>query len=350
MKRLYRRIAYILTALLFGFIVACNNPTADKTPDKPAAENNISADKKTDTPTTEASPSTHSGHSMGKKININNAILSELDKLEGKLGIPALSNKIQSSRPYTKPEDLVSKKVIDQGQFDQIKDMVTIEEVKLVGEAKDIDYMIKLGLMKGHLLVAKELIDLKKIDQAEPHIGHPVEEIYADVEEQLNERKVKEFKTPLIALHDQVKAGGKDLAKLGNDFKTSMKSIEDAIAGLPATQRTSPKFALQVIAGLLDSANSEYTAAIANGKIAQAVEYQDSRGFVVYSQELFKAIQPELTKSNASVATSIAKSLTDVAKAWPAPIPPAAPVLPTSEVSKLVKSIESESAKITQPT
>jgi hypothetical protein len=344
MNRLYRKIAYGLMALVFGVVVACTSATTDK----PATESPAASSSPASSPSASASHS--SGHSTGKKININNAILSELDKLEGKLGIPALSNKIQASRPYTKPEDLVSKKVIDQAQFDQIKDMVTIEEVKLTGEARDVDYMVKLGLMKGHLLVAKELIDLKKIDQAEPHIGHPVEEIYADVEEQLNERKVKEFKTPLLALHDQVKAGGKDAAKLSTDFQVSMKSIEDAIAGLPTTQRTSPKFILQVMAGLLDSANSEYTAAVADGKISQAVEYQDSRGFIVYSQELFKAIQPALAKSNAAVATSIAKSLTDVAKAWPTPMPPAAPVLPTAEVSKLVKSIESESAKITQST
>ena len=126
--------------------------------------------------------------SHGKKININNALLSELDKLEAKLGVPALSNKIQSSRPYAKPEELVSKNVINQAQFDQVKDMVTIEEVVLTGEAKDVDYMVKLGLMKGHMYVAKELLDLNKPDQAEPHIGHPVEEIYADVEEQLKER------------------------------------------------------------------------------------------------------------------------------------------------------------------
>lgn len=339
--KLYKRIAYILLAFVFGLVVACSNSTTpDATTNKPA-ESPVASSA--------ASPAHDGGHSASKKVNINNAILSELDKLEGKLGIPALSNKIQSSRPYTKPEDLVSKKVIDQAQFDKIKDMVTIEDIKLTGEAKDVDYMIKLGLMKGHLLVAKELIDLKKIDQAEPHIGHPVEEIYADVEEQLTERKVKEFKTPLISLHDQVKAGGKDAAKLNTDFAASMKSVEDAISGLPATQRTSPNFALQVISGLLDSANSEYTAAIADGKISQAVEYQDSRGFVVYSQELYKAIEPQLAKSNAAVATSIGKSLTDLAKAWPAPIPPAAPVLPTTEVTKLVKSIESESAKIGQP-
>ena len=49
--------------------------------------------------------------------------------------------------------------------------MVTIEEIVLTGEAKDLDYMVKLGLMKGHMMVARELLDLKKPDQAEPHIG-----------------------------------------------------------------------------------------------------------------------------------------------------------------------------------
>jgi hypothetical protein len=288
------------------------------------------------------------GGNHGKKININNAILSELDKIEGKLGVPALSNKIQASRPYTKTEDLVSKKVIDQAQYDQIKDLVTIEDIKLTGEAKDVDYMVKLGLMKGHMMVAKELIALGKIDQAEPHIGHPVEEIYADVEEQLNERKVKEFKTPLIALHDQIKAGGKDKAKLTQDFDAAMKAIDDAIAGLPSTQRAAPKFALQVINGLLDSANSEYTAAIADGKIKEIVEYQDSRGFIIYAGDLYKTISGQMTKDHAAAAGIISKSLADVTKAWPAPIPPAAPVLPVTEVARLVKTIEGEAAKISQ--
>jgi len=162
-----------------------------------------------------AATSGHSGNHGGKGgININTAILSELDKLEAKLGVPALSNKIQASRPYGKVEELVSKNVITQAQFDQIKDLVTIEDIVLTGEAKDVDYMTKLGLMKGHLIVAKELLDQGKPDQAEPHIGHPVEEIYADVEDQLNERKIPEFKTTLIKLQDLVKAGAKDPAQV----------------------------------------------------------------------------------------------------------------------------------------
>jgi hypothetical protein len=278
---------------------------------------------------------------MGRKaININSAILSELDKIEAKLAIPGLSNKIQASRPYGKIEELVSKQVISQVQFDQIKEMVTIEDIQLTGEAKDIDYMTKLGLMKGHLLVAKELLDLKKPAQAEPHIGHPVEEIYADVEDQLNERKVKEFKTPLIALQDLVKAGAKDVAKVDVEFNASVRSVENAIAGIPEAQRKDPKFVLQIINGLLDTANSEYSASIADGKIAQIIEYQDSRGFVAYANTLYKDIAPAVAKAKPEVDKAITTTMAELSKAWPSPISPAAPVKSADTVTKLIKTIE----------
>ncbi len=306
----------------------------------------------TQAPTT-LSPSTVSGEpaaqragmSHGKKININNAILSELDKLEAKLGVPALSNKIQSSRPYVKPEELVSKKVITQAQFDQVKDMVTIEEIVLTGEAKDLDYMVKLGLMKGHMMVARELLDLKKPDQAEPHIGHPVEEIYADVEEQLKERNVKEFKSVLSTLQAMVKAGAKDPVKTDAQFKLALDAIDGAISVLPEKQRKDEKFVLQVIVGLLDTASSEYGAAIADGKIKEAIEYQDSRGFVMYSQELYKAVAPQVTAKSAETDKKISTALSEVALAWPSAIPPAAPAKSVETVTKLIKSIEAIAQK-----
>ncbi|NJM47585.1 MAG: helix-hairpin-helix domain-containing protein [Alkalinema sp. RU_4_3] len=279
----------------------------------------------------------HSGMNHGKKININTAILSELDKFEAQLGVPALSNKIQASRPYGKPEELVSKKVITQEQFDQIKEAVTIEEIVLTGEAKDLDYMVKLGLMKGHMMVAKELLDLGKPDQAEPHIGHPVEEIYADVEEQLNERKVKEFKSALISLQDLVKAGAKDKAKVEADFKTSVTAIDGAIAVLPETQRSEPKFVMQVLNGLLDTANSEYDAAIADGKVKEAIEYQDSRGFVTYAVELYNKV---FAKLKPEVRSKITADLKDLSTAWPDALPPAVPVKTPEAVTKLIKGIE----------
>ncbi len=290
-----------------------------------------------------------SGHSGKAKININNAILSQLDKLEATLGIPALSNKIQANRPYANPTDLVSKKVITQPQFDQIKDMVTVEEVVLTGEAKDIDYMTKLGLMKGHLLVAKELLEQNQPKQAQPHIGHPVEEIYVDVEEQLNERNVKEFKSNLVSLNDLVKSNPND-AKIKTNFTTSVQAVDNAIAILPTEERSKPAFIVQVINGLLDAANSEYGAAIANGKITAPIEYQDSRGFIVYSQELYKGISSQMAQKNPEEHKVIDTAFGELVKVWPTAIPPAQAVKTREDVTKLIKTIEENTQKVREKT
>ncbi|WP_026082315.1 ComEA family DNA-binding protein [Mastigocladopsis repens] len=311
--------------------------------DTPTAQKSTAPTASSSSPTTEAV--SHSGHSSKKQININSAILSELDKFEAQLGVPALSHKIQASRPYSSPEDLVSKKVITQEQFDQIKDQVTVQEVVLAGEAKDVDYMTKLGLMKGHLLVAKELLDQNQPKQAEPHIGHPVEEIYVDVEEQLNERKVKEFKTSLISLQDFVKSNPKS-AKVKTDFASSMQSVDSAMTALPAAQRSQPRFVLQVMNALLDAANSEYGAAIADGKISAAIEYQDSRGFVNYVNDLYKGIASKMSQEHPEEHKAIETSMAELTKVWPSAIPPAKPVQTPEDVTKLVKTIEQNSQKV----
>jgi hypothetical protein len=317
-------------------ISACNNTAPTTQPTSTPAS-----------PTSSASPAAHSGsHGGDKKININSAILSELDKFEAELGIPALSNKIQAERPYKVAEDLVTKKVLTQEQFDKIKDRVGVEDVVLTGVAKDTDYMVKLGLMKGHLFVAKELLDMNKPKDAEPHIGHPVEEIYADVADQLAERKVKDFKTSLITLEDLVKAGAKDSAKVSTNFKDSMSAIDAAIAALPETQRKSPAFVLQVINGLLDTANSEYGASITDGKIKAAIEYQDSRGFIAYANMLYQGISPAMAKDHPDVHKTVTDGMKQLQAAWPSTMPPASPVKTVEEVGKLVKSIEQSTQKI----
>ncbi|MFN6474173.1 MAG: ComEA family DNA-binding protein [Nostoc sp. SerVER01] len=333
------KISYICLTVATAAIITLSSCSSTPTAENP------SAPVATPQATEAASNSSHSGHGGKEKININTAILSELDKFEAKLGIPALSNKIQANRPYGSPEDLVTKKVITQEQFDQIKDQVGVQDVVLTGEAKDVDYMSKLGLMKGHLLVAKELLDQNQPKQAEPHIGHPVEEIYVDVEDQLNERKVKEFKTTLVSLQDLVKSSPKD-SKVKSNFTSSVAAVDTAIAALPPVERSQPGFVLQVINELLDAANSEYGAAIADGKISAAIEYQDSRGFVTYANELYKGISSQVAQQDPEADKVINTSFAELIKVWPAAIPPAKPVKTPEDVTKLVKTIEENSQKV----
>ncbi len=286
------------------------------------------------TPVEQVGSHAHGGEG---KININTAILSELDKLEAQLGIPELSDKIQSNRPYASPEELVSKKVISQEEYGRIQEMVTTEEIVLTGEAKDIDYLVKLGLMKGHLKVAKELLEMGNAEAAEPHIGHPVEEIYVDVEDQLQERGVPAFKETLIRLQDLVKSKPND-PQIQVEFDKTVVAIDGAIATLPEAQRQSPAFVLQVIDGLLNTASAEYTAAIANGKITEAIEYQDSRGFVDYAANgLYPTIEAKLTENNPQVNQQIKGSLAELQKAWPSVMPPEMPVMSADEVAAKVQ-------------
>ncbi|HEY9601943.1 MAG TPA: helix-hairpin-helix domain-containing protein [Allocoleopsis sp.] len=333
MKSIFRFLALAIASALLVVLTNC----AQQTPNASNLSNSSSASN--------SSPAATTSHNHGEeKININTAILSELDKLEAKLGVPALSNKIQGSRPYGSPEELVSKKVITQAQFDQIKDMVTIEDVVLTGEAKDVDYMTKLGLMKGHLLVAKELLDQGKPKDAEPHIGHPVEEIYVDVADQFQERNVPDFKNQLIGLQDLVKSKPKD-TKVASQFQQSMQSVDNAIQVIPANERQSPEFVLKVMSELLDAANSEYQAAIANGKIAAAIEYQDSRGFVTYADTLYSNISDPLAKQSPEAHKAIQESMSKLKTAWPSVIPPATPVLTPDQVSQQIKAIEQNAQK-----
>ncbi|MDF5735179.1 MULTISPECIES: helix-hairpin-helix domain-containing protein [unclassified Nostoc] len=333
------KLRYICLTAAAALIVTLSSCSSTPTAENPSAP--VTSPQATEA----VSENSHSGHSGKEKININSAILSELDKFEAKLGVPALSNKIQANRPYGSPEDLVTKKVITQQQFDQIKDQVSVQEVVLTGEAKDVDYMSKLGLMKGHLLVAQELLDQNQPKQAEPHIGHPVEEIYVDVEEQLNERKVKEFKTTLVSLQDLVKSNPKD-SKVKTNFTSSVQAVDGAIAALPEAERSKPGFVLQVINELLDSANSEYGAAIADGKITAPIEYQDSRGFVVYANELYKGISSQVAQADPEAHKAIDTSFAELIKVWPAATPPAKAVKTANEVTKLVKTIEENSQKV----
>jgi Helix-hairpin-helix motif len=325
-------LRFLLTALTLAcLVVGLNNCTSSAPVDTAVSPSAIS------------SAASQTSSSNDPKININSAILSELDKLEAKLGVPALSNRIQASRPYGSVEDLVSKQVITQAQFDQIKDQVTIEDIVLTGEAKDVDYMTKLALMKGHMLVAGELLALNLPEQAEPHLGHPVEEIYVDLQDQLPERKVAEFSDVLTNVQDLVKSKPKD-PQVKAAYDTAMIAIDKAIAALPETQQKDPDFTLQVINEMLDTAAAEYTASISDGKISAAIEYQDSRGFVQYAKDtLLKGVEPQIAQKSATTAGQLTTKIEELYTAWPEAVPPKAPVVSIDKVVAQVKSIEQAS-------
>src|ERR1051325_4558777 len=60
------------------------------------------------------------------KIDLNGASESDLEKLPGIT--PAIASRIVSHRPYDNPDQLVTRRVISQAEYDQISDRVTVKK------------------------------------------------------------------------------------------------------------------------------------------------------------------------------------------------------------------------------
>ena len=100
-------------------------PPAAKPAEAPAkAAPAVAAATKTQPATEKATKSTVK-LAPGEKVNINTASKEMLDKLPG-IG-PVKAQAIIDGRPYEKPEDIMKVKGIKQGEFNKIKDLITVK-------------------------------------------------------------------------------------------------------------------------------------------------------------------------------------------------------------------------------
>lgn len=203
----------------------------------------------------------------------------------------------------------------------------------------DADYMNTLSLMLGHMMIAKDLMAAGDYTAAEPHLGHPAEELYGSIEGQLGDRGVADFKDKLNAAHDLIKTAPKS-PELETAVKEAITAIDEAINVLGADKLQSPEFVLATVNHMLKIAGEEYTAAIADGKIVEAVEYQDSRGFVLHSEMLYMQIADQLP---AEQRAKLDQSFADLKAAWPSAKAPETPVKTPQEVLGLIVEIEANS-------
>src|SRR4029434_3280603 len=136
----------------------------------------------------------------------------------------------------------------------------------------------------------------------------------------------------------------------GNDYAKALKSVNDALvaadAGVKATQDNWPGFMVEAAVEALKAAAGEYQQAIVGGRIAKPVEYQDARGFVWQAERMSESVAAELQTKNAPALGEVRAGVTELKKAFPAPMPPRTPVKDHGAVLGDVSPIELACGKL----
>lgn len=155
---------------------------------------------------------------------------------------------------------------------------------------QDGDFLEKLGLLEGHLLIGRRLLEAGESRLAVPHFGHPIRELYTYVEARLNERRLPGFEAELSAMETFAERGGR-----GTDgaFRTAWDALIPKLRAaqnfVPAERRANARFMLDHIGLMAFNVSSDYAESIERGRIVNVVEYHDSMGFLIYAMNTAQA-------------------------------------------------------------
>ncbi|MBQ0820116.1 hypothetical protein HPT29_007040 [Microvirga terrae] len=193
-------------------------------------------------------------------------------------------------------------------------------------------------MIRGHLLVGAELIEAGRWADALPHFLHPEEEIYGSIRDQLKTFNIAPFQAALKSLSQTVKAKNKEAyARARAVIDERLAAAETAVR---AKEENGTYFVLETALEVLQQAADEYEEAVEKGRIANVVEYQDARGFVMEVDRLVGTVAQAASAKNADAVKALQASLADLKATFPAVTPPKQAVKDTSQFLSDVSKFE----------
>lgn len=152
----------------------------------------------------------------------------------------------------------------------------------------DADFGLRLALLEGHMKVGSELLRAGQKDNALPHFGHPVRELYGDLRPVIAARGAAQFEGDLVRAESLAALNG-DSAEFRAAYDSAMTKVAAARATIPAGVWNSDAYALHLAADIATTASQEYRNALVGGRIGSLVEYHDARGFMFYAADMLAA-------------------------------------------------------------
>lgn len=187
---------------------------------------------------------------------------------------------------------------------------------------EDADYGLRLALIEGHLQIGRALVEAGQKDNAIPHFGHPVREIYGDLRPVIEARGGEQFQGELVRLESLAVLNGAS-PEFGAAFDAAMAKVAAARALIPAERLNSDAYVLRLVSDITTTSAQEYRNALVGGRIDSLIEYHDARGFMFFANDVLAAHR------GADPRLAQAAALVGEVKAFVEPLDPPNPPLAT---------------------
>lgn len=206
------------------------------------------------------------------------------------------------------------------------------------------ELLFKLGLLEGHLMVGRELIDANQTQLALPHFGHPIRELYDDISGELARRGVTGFDGELIAL-EALAAGKPTDPATAAQYSKVVGIIAAVRATVPAGLLDNERFMLGVLGEVATISAEDYSEAIEGNRIEKPVEYHDSRGYLTYADRELRRLE-ERPALRGDPGLALARAKLGEMRAVTGPLlPPERPLLSVAAYKEIVAQFKQAAAR-----
>ncbi|HJU33549.1 MAG TPA: hypothetical protein VJ695_00350 [Nitrososphaera sp.] len=164
-----------------------------------------------------------------------------------------------------------------------------------------VEFVSNMEQIRGHLDQALINKESGNDTLAQAHTLHPIEEVYASIEDQLVSQNSTLNETLSAALQDLSSSVPNAAAEeFGAQIDSINMQLDNAVQTMvPGSEISNLAFNASVVARLLDIAGHEYEEAVANGTIKEIVEYQDAQAFIHRAQSIFNSTAGNINQSMA---------------------------------------------------
>lgn len=191
------------------------------------------------------------------------------------------------------------------------------EAVPSGAENEDVRFAANIEFIKGHLTQAAANKQAGDVELAIAHSGHPIEEVFSLIEEELAEHDEAlnaQLKSSLTALGNQANTLS------ASDFQSKVTEINEMLdkaytSVIEQAERSDPKFNAMVVITLLETAENEYEEGVEGGKIVETIEYQDSTAFIARAEAVFNSFKAQVPTHEAEETEEFFEQLNSLTKA-----------------------------------